>query len=173
MQLSKYQKSVFAVCAALLIIMIAIAASLPVHASPVLPSHPAQNQFAVPTPITTPSNLDALNTTSDISAGGNMTVAGTLNVTGAITGTVLQYPASGKRIVCGSSTITGTGTISHGLATPSYVQVSLNSDVAGDHARLSSTNSSATVTAKVWTAALTPVAATTPVTVDWCVIGTP
>lgn len=35
------------------------------------------------------------------------------------------------------------------------------------------TNASKTVTAKVWNTALTPAAATTPVAVDWCVIGTP
>jgi len=93
---------------------------------------------------------------------------------GAVTGKVLQYnAASGQAQICGTTTITGTGTLAHGLATPSYVQVSLGQDATGDGATLSFTNASKTVTAKVWNTALTPAAATTPVAVDWCVIGTP
>lgn len=137
------------------------------QAAPQAPAHPADAVQLVPTPITTPSMLDALQTTSNVTVGGN------LNVTGVITGGVLQYPTPGLKQICGSSTITGTGALAHGLSTPSYVQVSLNTDANGDHVRVSSANASGTVTAKVWNSALTPVAAQTPVTVDWCVIGTP
>lgn len=103
----------------------------------------------------------------------NATPVFSVNGAGVVTGGVLQYPTPGLKQICGSSTITGTGALAHGLSTPSYVQVSLNTDMNGDHARVSSTNSGGTVTAKVWNSALTPVAAQTPVTVDWCVIGTP
>lgn len=92
---------------------------------------------------------------------------------GLVTGNVLQYGSSGQKVVCNTSTITGTGTLAHGLATPSVVMVSLAGDANGDHARVSSTNASATVTVKTWSSALTPAPATTPVAVDWCVIGTP
>ena len=92
---------------------------------------------------------------------------------GVVNGKVLRYATTGQQIVCGSTTITGTGTLAHGLATPSYVQLSLAQDVTGNCARLSYTNASATVTAKCWNTALTPAAATTPIPVNWCVIGTP
>lgn len=42
-------------------------------------------QLLGPTPITTPSSLDALSLTSDLAVGGNGTVAGTLGVTGVTT----------------------------------------------------------------------------------------
>jgi hypothetical protein len=92
---------------------------------------------------------------------------------GAVTGNLLRYASSGQQIICGSTTITGTGSLPHALATPQFVQLSLAEDVTGDCARLSYTNASATVTAKCWNSALTPAAATTPVAVNWCVIGTP
>lgn len=77
-----------------------------------------------------------------------------------------------KYVVCNTTTITGTGTIAHGLATPSYITYGLAQDATGDGARVSHTNSAATVTLKVWNTALTPAAATTPVAVDWCAVGT-
>ena len=103
----------------------------------------------------------------------NATPVFTVNQAGTITGYVLQYGSTGQKEVCGSTVITGTGTIAHGLATPSYVTYGIAQDVTGDGASLSHTNSSATVTIKAWSAALTPAAASTPVTVDWCVKGTP
>lgn len=92
---------------------------------------------------------------------------------GTVTGNVLRYGSAGQAIICGSTTITGTGALPHALATPQFVQVSLAQDVTGDCARPSYTNAGATVTAKCWNSALTPAPATTPVAVDWCVIGTP
>jgi hypothetical protein len=93
--------------------------------------------------------------------------------TGVVTGKVLQYATAGQKIVCSSATITGTGTLPTGLATPQVVIASLAQDATGNGARLSTTNASATVTAKIWSSALTPAPATTPVTVNWCVIGQP
>lgn len=92
---------------------------------------------------------------------------------GVVTGFVLSNGTSGQKIVCGSQNITGTATIAHGLATPSYVQVSIAGDLTGDAAIASFTNASAVVTGKVWGSALTPAPNTTPVAVQWCVIGTP
>jgi hypothetical protein len=93
--------------------------------------------------------------------------------TGAVTGFVLQYPTPGTKENCATQTITGTGVLATGLATPQYVNLTLAQDATGDGARLTYTNSSATVTAKVWNTALTPAAATTPVTVSWCAVGVP
>jgi hypothetical protein len=99
--------------------------------------------------------------------GAAVSVAGTPVVvqTGAL--------AAGARLVCGSTTITGTGTLPHALATPQYVQLSLGQNVTGDCTNLSYTNTSATVTAKCFNSALTPAPATTPAAVNWCVIGKP
>ena len=86
------------------------------------------------------------------------------------------YPllnGSDQKIVCGSTTITGTGTISHTLATPAVVLLSLGEDMTGKNAHLTFTNASATVTAKVWNTELTPAASDTGADVQWCVIGTP
>jgi hypothetical protein len=91
---------------------------------------------------------------------------------GTLLGT-LQYATAGQKIICSSTTITGTGTLPTTLSTPSYIQLSLAEDVTGDCVHLSYTNSAATVTAKCWNSALTPAAATTPVAVNWCAIGTP
>jgi hypothetical protein len=93
--------------------------------------------------------------------------------TGLVTGYVLRYASSGKAIVCNTTTITGTGTLAHGLATPSAVMVNMGADAVGDHARVTFTNSGGAVTAKVWNSALTPAPAATGVPIDWCVIGTP
>lgn len=102
---------------------------------------------------------------------GNTTVGGGLTV--ALTPVALQLGVlAGKRIVCGSTTITGTGTLTHGLATPSAVTLGLGQDATGNGNYLSFTNATGVVTAKAWNSALTPAPATTPVVVDWCINGT-
>jgi hypothetical protein len=111
------------------------------------------------------TNLTNLVTSGDVSVGGSLKVAGTP--------VAVQVGAlAGKAIICGSTTITGTGTIPHGLATPSYVTLGLAQDVTGNGGHLSASNASGTVTVKAWSSALTPAAATTPVAVNWCVNGT-
>jgi len=92
---------------------------------------------------------------------------------GVVVGQVLQYGASGQKVVCGTTTITGTGTLAHALPTPSFVQLSLAQDATGDCNYLSYTNAAAVVTAKCWNSALTPAAAAASAVVGWCVIGTP
>ena len=117
------------------------------------------------------TNLTNLVTTGDVAVGGNLTAA-TIKAGG--TPVVVQTGALvGNRIVCGSTTITGTGVIPTGLATPWYVLYSDAQNVTGDGARLSHTNASATVTIKAWNAIQTPAASATGMPVDWCVIGTP
>lgn len=85
----------------------------------------------------------------------------------------LYYPTAGQAEVCGSTTITGTGALPHGLSTPVAVNVDLAADFHIDHAYVTFTNASGTVTAKVWKFNATPTAAETAVPVNWCIKGTP
>lgn len=85
MQIKKQQRYVFAVLATALVLMVLLAVTLPARAEHAAPPAVPQNVLAVPTPITTPSNLDALSLTSNLAVGGNGTVAGDLTVTGNIT----------------------------------------------------------------------------------------
>ncbi len=130
------------------------------------------------------SSLPAYNFSSDTDTGiyrkgsGNMVLVtnGTpaIEMNGMdITGKVLRYASTGQQIVCGSTTITGTGVIAHALATPVYVMAQLAQDTTGGSEHLSHTNSAATVTIKVWNSALTPAASNAGAVIDWCVIGTP
>lgn len=82
--------------------------------------------------------------------------------------------SGGLYAVCGSDTITGTKTIAHGLATPSFINATLAEDITYNAESVSASNAAATVTLKVWGVNTlgTPVAASTPVTVTWCAIGT-
>ena len=65
---------------------------------------------------------------TNLVASGDVSVGGALKV--GATPVALQVGAlAGKAIICGSTTITGTGTIPHGLATPSYVTLGLAQDV--------------------------------------------
>ena len=108
---------------------------------------------------------------TNLVASGDVSVGGALKV--GATPVALQVGAlAGKAIICGSTTITGTGALPHGLATPSFVTLGLAQDVTGNGGHLSFANASGTVTVKAWSSALTPVAATTPVAVNWCVNGT-
>lgn len=86
---------------------------------------------------------------------------------------VIGYGTAGQKLICSQTTITGTGAIPHALSTPVYVVGSIAEDITGKSAHLSFTNSSATVTAKIWNTALTPAASDVGVKVDWCVVGTP
>lgn len=131
----------------------------------------APTAVATATPAMILNNLGVGNNILEVQDSG--TPVFKISNAGVVTGNVLQYAASGQRIVCGETSITGSGAIPHGLATPVYVMANMAADVAGDHVRLSTTNASATVTVKVWNSALTPAPATTAVPVDWCVVGTP
>ena len=133
------------------------------------------------TPQPTPTVLGQINNsftvTGTVFAGGVIANSGIYTTSVSIAGTPVVAFATpnisgGLYTVCGSSTITGTGTINHGLATPSYITYGLAQDATGDGVRLSHTNAAKTVTLKAWNSALTPAAATTPVAIDWCATGT-
>ena len=103
----------------------------------------------------------------------NATPNFTVGNAGVVTGLVYQNSVSGQKCVNGTQAFTATGVIAHGLSTPVSVQISLAEDVTGDGARTSYTNAAAVVTAKVWTAAATPVAAAAVHTIAYFVCGTP
>lgn len=113
----------------------------------------------------------------EVQAGGAIAItpAATVALPSGVTVNGLYPLLSGSnyKIVCGSTTITGTGAIPHTLATPVVVQLTLGEDMTGKNAHLTFTNASATVTAKVWNTALTPAPSDVGAAVQWCVIGTP
>lgn len=193
MQFTKQQKRAFAVLMTALALMLLIAVAMPVRANDALHPQVAAPQLNVPTPITTPSSLDALQITSNLIVGGNGTVAGDLVVTGVITtdggyigitpvatatAVTLHYgntPAPAK-VVCKSVTVLGAATVTApGITTPQAVQQSLNADPGNTYWNSSHTNSSGVVTVKVWqnmlSGTVTPQAATTAVAMDVCIVG--
>lgn len=105
----------------------------------------------------------------------NATPVWSIRNSGAVVGLVEQSNQSGVKCVYGTQTVTGTGTIAHGLSTPVAVQLTLAQDVTVDSASLSYTNAAAVVTAKVWQIPVTPaaIAAATPAIVAYRVCGTP
>jgi len=133
-------------------------------------------KVAAPTAIATATPamvVDSLGVSNILEVRDAATPVFTIRNGGTVIGNVLQYGSSGYKIVCNTTTITGTGALAHGLATPVAVVGALSEDVTGDHAHVSFTNSAATVTAKVWDTALTPAASSAGATVDWCVVGVP
>lgn len=159
--------------AALVFAFLVVGVGALAQAAPAQPRHAAPLSLNVPTPITTPSSLDALSLTSDLSVGGNATIAGTLNLTGNFTGNVLQYPTPGQRERCGTQSITSTSTLAHGMSTPTYVLLSMGQDVTADGGRVTYTNSAGVVTVKGWSNGAGPTPVTTPISISWCVIGSP
>jgi hypothetical protein len=133
-----------------------------------------------PTPATTATPALLINNSSvgsDSLVVNNWVTAATpvfkVGKTGTVNGYVLQYGSTGQKVVCNETTITGTGTLATGLATPSVVTLGMGADANYDHNRLSFTNAAATVTVKIWNGAATPAAAATGVPVDWCAVGKP
>jgi hypothetical protein len=102
--------------------------------------------------------------------------AKTLALNGTSLGSVVQGAASGYKVARGVASITGTGTVTHGLASVVAVVVSLKDDPALTATLASATWTGTTVTVKVWkpTASgdCTPIAATAAKNVNWLVIGT-
>jgi hypothetical protein len=123
------------------------------------------------------SNIDAgtlkVGGTAVARLSGSTVDTAALSVVGTPVALQIGALAASNVITCNTATITGTGVLATGLATPSAVTLSLGQDVTGDCARLSFTNATGVVTAKCWTAALTPVAAATPAVVQWCALGKP
>ncbi len=76
--------------------------------------------------------------------------------------------------IYGSSVVTGTATLAHGLTTPLYAFCSLGADpVDNEEDRCTVLISGSTVTAKVWKEAASPTAGDSGVAVYWSVVGTP
>lgn len=89
-------------------------------------------------------------------------------------GYVALNSADNVKLVWGSSTVTGTATLTHGLTTPLYAFCSLGADpVDNEEDRCTVLISGATVTAKVWKEATSPTAGDSGVIVYWVVAGTP
>lgn len=85
MNLPKKHRIIAGVFACLIALIFIVLASMPLQAEHTAPVQAPQMILSVPTPITTPSALDALSLTSNLAVGGNATVAGDLTVTGDIT----------------------------------------------------------------------------------------
>lgn len=120
------------------------------------------------------STSDFADTATFSKGSGNAIVVsagGALNIGGKYP---LLYATTGKQVVCGSSTISSTLAVSHGLTTPSYAVCSLGEDPgtsAGDLVSCSASISEAVVTVKGWQDDWSAGANDT--TVFWCVVGTP
>jgi hypothetical protein len=105
----------------------------------------------------------------------NRLLVGGTDITNAATNAVAGA-AAGYKLARGVSAITGTGTVSHGLATVVAVMATLKDDVSLAGNEVSAAVSGTTVTLKVWKPTsntdCTPIAATAAKNVHWLVIGT-
>jgi hypothetical protein len=101
--------------------------------------------------------------------------AAQLNAAGGVSNAVAGA-ASGYKIARGVASITGTGTVTHGLTTVVAVLATLKDDASINGNGVSAAVSGTTVTLKVWkptsSADCTPIAATAAKNVHWLVIGT-
>lgn len=138
----------------------------------------AFSKVAAPTAIATQTPaavVDSAGVSNLLELRANATPQLSVSKTGVVTGKVEQSDQSGVKCVYGTQTVTGTGTIAHGLSTPVAVQVSLAQTMTVNGGLVSYANSAGVVTAQVWQIPATPgaVAATTPVAVSYRVCGTP
>ncbi len=106
-------------------------------------------------------------TITDPTADRTVTIPNTSGTVGLIAGTGMDT------VIYGSSVVTGTATITHGLTTPRAVFCTLGTDpVDNEEDRCTATISGSTVTVKVWKEAATPTAGDSGVTIYWQVAGT-
>lgn len=133
------------------------------------------SRVAAPTAIATATPaavVDSAGVSNLLEVRKNATPVFTVGNAGAVTGQVLQN-ASGQKITCGSSTITASATVVHGLSTPVAVYCTLAADPTGNQT-CTYTNSSGVVTIKLWQSpAGTPTANGAATSTGWCVVGTP
>lgn len=127
------------------------------------------------TPLTaTADELNAL--AGSGAAAADLAKLHAVTLTAAQLNLAVQGAAGGYKVARGVAAITGTGTITHGLASVVAVVVSLKGDPSLNATLATATWTGTTVTAKVWkpTAAddVTPIASTTATDVNWLVIGT-
>ena len=105
---SQVQKLAFMALMLAFVVMVLLAVNVPVRAEPAAPPVNAQALEMVPTPITTPSSLDALSLTSNLTVGGNGAVAGDLTVTGVITASAVISNANGLLITAPTAVASAT-----------------------------------------------------------------
>ena len=164
--MTQNKKFLFAALAVALIVMVLVAAFAPINAENIQRPGAPRAQNMVPTPITTPSNLDALSLTSNLAVGGNLTVSGTTNG---------YYCTNGSQTVLGAATVIPATVTAAGISTPVFVQASMSAAPGNTYWREYSTNISGTVTLGVYqnilSGTVTPQAATTAVAVDYVVCG--
>lgn len=165
-KISQQQKFMLAALVVALVVMVALAAFGSVNADSVARPGAPRAQNMVPTPITTPSNLDALSLTSNLAVGGNLTVSGTTNG---------YYCTNGSQTVLGAATVIPATVTAAGISTPVFVQASMSAAPGNTYWREYSTNISGTVTLGVYqnilSGTVTPQAATTAVAVDYVICG--
>jgi hypothetical protein len=138
------------------------------------------NAFAVaaPTSIATATPaayIDSLAVSNIFEARAAATPVFAIEADGDVVGSVLQYGTAGQKGVAASVSITGTGTVAHGLTTVTWAVCTLAQDPdddAGDAATVSVAISGNTVTAKAWQDDATA-ATETDVDINCFVIGTP
>lgn len=164
--MTQNKKFLFAALAVALIVMVLVAAFAPINAENIQRPGAPRAQNMVPTPITTPSNLDALSLTSNLAVGGNLTVSGTTNG---------YYCTNGSQTVLGAATVIPATVTAAGISTPVFVQASMSAAPGNTYWREYSTNISGTITLGVYqnilSGTVTPQAATTAVAVDYVVCG--
>jgi hypothetical protein len=130
---------------------------------------------------------DDLSVADGANVGGNMTVGGNIVVTGVITtsggyvGITPVATATTRPHWCGSQSVNGSATVipatltAAGITTPRAPVATLGQDITLDGNSVTVSNAANVVTVKVWqlrtAATTTPQAATTPVTVNYCVDG--
>ena len=165
-KLSNNQKFLAAALAVALVVMVLLAAFAPVNADSVARPGAPRAQYMVPTPITTPSNLDALSLTSNLAVGGNLTVSGTTNG---------YYCTNGSQTVLGAATVIPATLTAAGISTPVFAQSSMSAAPGNTYWRDYTTNISGTITLGVYqnilSGTVTPQAATTAVAMDYMICG--
>lgn len=136
---------------------------------------------------------DDLTVTDDTSVGGDLTltggatVGGDITVTGVITtnggyiGVTPVATATARPHWCGAQSVNGSATVipatltAAGITTPRAPVASLGADITIDGDSVTTANSAGVVTLKVWqlrtAATTTPQAATTPITINYCIDG--
>ncbi len=164
--MTQNKKFLFAALAVALIVMVLVAAFAPLNAENIQRPGAPRAQNMVPTPITTPSNLDALSLTSNLAVGGNLTVSGTTNG---------YYCTNGSQTITGSATAIPATLTAAGITTPVFVQHSIAASPGNTYWRDYHINAGGVITIGLYqnilSGTVTPQAATTAVAVDYVVCG--
>jgi hypothetical protein len=119
--------------------------------------------------------------TDDVTVGGDIVVTGVITTTGGYIGITPVATATRVPRWCGAQSVNGAATVipatltAAGITTPVAPVAALGADITLDGDSVTTANASGVVTLKVWqlrtAATTTPQAATTPITVNYCVSG--